>query len=115
MATHPPTPSGNPADDLVDTLLDLWDRKARLLRRRDDIDGELVAIENTLRDRGAPGMTGRPRKAYTQTREEATAAHARYAAGTRDAITVQGEREYGRRRAREARLRARSQGGARRP
>lgn len=93
-------------DARVDTLLALWQRRTDLLRRRDAVDSELVAIEHRLRDEGAPGMAGRPRKEYTMTRDEAKEAHRRYAAGERSEWIARGEREYGRRRRREQRLRA---------
>lgn len=100
------------ADTLVDDLLTLWQRKADLLRARDTVDSELVAIEDALRERKAPGMAGRPRKDYTMTREEATEAHRLFNAGERSEWIDRGEREYGRRRRREARLRAQARKGS---
>jgi len=95
----------------VDTCFDLLRRRRELLRHRDAVDTELVAIEHALRDKGAPGMAGRPRKEYTMTRDEAKEAHRRFNAGDRSAAVVQGEREYARRTKREARLRAQARKG----
>ena len=74
------------------TLEELQARYNKLLRLRDQIDGELDAVAEGLRMHKA--WKGQPRKANVMSSAEAKRAHAAYASGDTTVWAREGERQY---------------------
>ena len=79
-------------------------RYYELLKVKQRLDAEVVAVENGLRMAGLM-PAGRPALAPTHTLAESRKAHSAYARGHRDDWTVSGERQYQRDRKRASRQR----------
>ena len=87
----------------AELIAELEERHKRLQRLKVQVETEIVTVQERLRNLGAWGRAGRPRKAPTHTYEEALECHRRYQAGERTPWIIAGRNQYNRERRRAER------------